>query len=248
MTEAISTLRVSEIFGPTIQGEGALAGHRTMFVRLGGCDFRCSWCDTPHAVLEKHRREWTKWDVDDIVTELKGLAGVKAKTDRLGLVTLSGGNPCAQDCSVLVKAIKDEGGTVAVETQGSLAPGWLKYVDRLTISPKPPSAGVDFDPNTVKQCISMVVNSHVSIKFVIKDQKDMDWAISILPSINWWRDIYVQPCDPDVASVGKIKSTAQDREDRYRALCELALKTKWQAQIIVLPQLHVTAWGHDRGR
>lgn len=38
------TFPVIECFGPTIQGEGALAGLPTLFVRFGGCDFRCSWC------------------------------------------------------------------------------------------------------------------------------------------------------------------------------------------------------------
>lgn len=39
-------IRISEIFGPTIQGEGALIGEPTVFVRTGGCDYRCSWCDS----------------------------------------------------------------------------------------------------------------------------------------------------------------------------------------------------------
>ncbi len=43
-------IRVSEIFGPTIQGEGVLIGLPTVFVRSGGCDYRCSWCDSLHAV------------------------------------------------------------------------------------------------------------------------------------------------------------------------------------------------------
>lgn len=37
---------VLEIFGPTIQGEGMVIGQKTMFVRTGGCDYRCSWCDS----------------------------------------------------------------------------------------------------------------------------------------------------------------------------------------------------------
>ena len=37
---------VLEIFGPTIQGEGMVIGRKTMFVRTGGCDYRCSWCDS----------------------------------------------------------------------------------------------------------------------------------------------------------------------------------------------------------
>ena len=38
------------MFGPTVQGEGPYAGRVCHFLRLGGCDYRCSWCDTPYAV------------------------------------------------------------------------------------------------------------------------------------------------------------------------------------------------------
>lgn len=47
---AAKTLPVIEIFGPTVQGEGAEAGVPTHFLRLGGCDYRCAWCDTMYAV------------------------------------------------------------------------------------------------------------------------------------------------------------------------------------------------------
>ena len=50
-------VRVSEIFGPTVQGEGPLIGKPTVFVRTGGCDYRCNWCDTLYAVLPKHSKE-----------------------------------------------------------------------------------------------------------------------------------------------------------------------------------------------
>ena len=43
-------MRVVEVFGPTVQGEGPYAGRVCHFLRLGGCDYRCSWCDTPYAV------------------------------------------------------------------------------------------------------------------------------------------------------------------------------------------------------
>ena len=52
-------IRISEIFGPTIQGEGPLVGRPTVFVRTGGCDYRCTWCDTLYAVLPEYHDEWT---------------------------------------------------------------------------------------------------------------------------------------------------------------------------------------------
>jgi organic radical activating enzyme len=48
-------IRISKIFGPTIQGEGPLIGRPIVFVRTGGCDYRCSWCDTLYAVLPEYR-------------------------------------------------------------------------------------------------------------------------------------------------------------------------------------------------
>jgi len=55
IASAPDEIRVSEIFGPTIQGEGALIGQPTVFVRTGGCDYRCSWCDSLHAVDSRFR-------------------------------------------------------------------------------------------------------------------------------------------------------------------------------------------------
>ena len=57
-TASDAKIRVSEIFGPTIQGEGVLIGLPTVFVRTGGCDYRCSWCDSLHAVDPKYRHDW----------------------------------------------------------------------------------------------------------------------------------------------------------------------------------------------
>ena len=61
------TLRVVEIFGPTIQGEGALIGEPTVFVRTGGCDYRCSWCDSLHAVDSAYRHDWKPMSAEAII-------------------------------------------------------------------------------------------------------------------------------------------------------------------------------------
>lgn len=50
-------LAVLEIFGPTLQGEGAVIGAPTMFIRFGGCDYRCEQCDSLHAVLPELIKE-----------------------------------------------------------------------------------------------------------------------------------------------------------------------------------------------
>src|SRR5262249_776223 len=62
--ERQAEIRVSEIFGPTIQGEGVLIGLPTVFVRSGGCDYRCSWCDSMHAVDTRFRADWRPMSVE----------------------------------------------------------------------------------------------------------------------------------------------------------------------------------------
>ena len=68
------TLRIAEIFGPTIQGEGALIGEPTVFVRAGGCDYRCSWCDSLHAVDSQYRHSWAPLSPEDVWRKVRRLS------------------------------------------------------------------------------------------------------------------------------------------------------------------------------
>jgi 7-carboxy-7-deazaguanine synthase len=129
------TIMVSEIFGVTIQGEGALIGVPTVFVRTGGCDYRCSWCDTLYAVLPEHKDEWHPMTAEEIFAEIQRLSNNQPL-----LVTLSGGNPAIQPLGDLLDLGHAHGYTFAVETQGSVAPPWFARLDHLTLSPKPPSS------------------------------------------------------------------------------------------------------------
>lgn len=90
-------LHISEIFGVTVQGEGALIGKPTVFVRIGGCDYRCAWCDTLYAVLPEHRAEWTSMTTQDVFAEVQRLSSYTPI-----LVTLSGGNPALQSLEDLL--------------------------------------------------------------------------------------------------------------------------------------------------
>src|SRR5436190_6703748 len=111
---AAKTLPVIEIFGPTIQGEGAEAGLPTHFVRLGGCDFRCTWCDTMYAVDPAAvRANSVRMSTEAIVEQIAALDGSPA------WVTLSGGNPALHHVGPLVDSLHASGYLVATETQGS---------------------------------------------------------------------------------------------------------------------------------
>jgi 7-carboxy-7-deazaguanine synthase len=91
------TISTSEIFGPTVQGEGAVIGKPTVFVRTGDCDYRCSWCDSKFAVLPEFRSTWRRMSPIEIFYEIKKLS------PRPILVTLSGGNPALQPFGSLIR-------------------------------------------------------------------------------------------------------------------------------------------------
>jgi len=141
-------IRVAEIFGPTIQGEGALIGLPTIFVRTGGCDYRCSWCDSLHAVDAAYRDSWAPMAASEVMAEVERLSGGQPM-----MVTLSGGNPAIQPLGPLIRQGRAKGYRFALETQGSVARGWFADLDMLVLSPKPPSSGMEVDWALLGRCV-----------------------------------------------------------------------------------------------
>ena len=132
---------VNSIFGPTIQGEGALAGVVCLFLRFSGCnmwdgrpqtkaDSRCPYCDTE---FFSHTMETS----DSILARLSTL-----RTPGAEWVWVSGGEPALQIDAPLLDALHSEHYRVAIETNGTKAfrDGVLERLDHLTLSPKLPPA------------------------------------------------------------------------------------------------------------
>ncbi len=118
-------LKIAEIF-PSIQGEGIRQGQATLFIRLSGCNLKCSFCDTKYAW--KEGREHSTAQVLEKVKKMRH--GFPAKW-----VCLTGGEPLLQDLAELVKGLKKEGFKVQVETNARIYRHLS--VDWYTISPKP---------------------------------------------------------------------------------------------------------------
>ncbi len=236
------TFPVTEIFGPTIQGEGAEAGLACHFIRLGGCDFRCSWCDTMYAVDPATVRATArKLAVEDIATEIDGLDGNPS------WIILSGGNPALHELGPLVEALQDRAYQVAVETQGSVWRPWLEQVDRLTISPKPPSSGMATAAHAsqfeefMDRALTRAEGSSV-LKIVCFDEADLDWATAVAG--RWPQlPLYLSAGTP-VPATGPIREAVGER---YRWLCETVALIPELAAARVLPQLHVIAWKDATG-
>ena len=153
-------LKVNEIFY-SIQGESTHAGRPCVFVRLTGCNLRCSWCDTEYAF-----HEGKDMTIDEI---LEAVRRYDCK-----LVEVTGGEPLMQPESIdLMARLVEKGCQVMLETGGSLPvdqvpPGVIKIVDF-----KPPSSGM-----AKKNLWSILdhLTSRDEIKFVVGNREDYEWA------------------------------------------------------------------------
>jgi 7-carboxy-7-deazaguanine synthase len=153
-------LSVNEIFY-SIQGESTFAGKPCVFVRLAGCDLRCSWCDTPYAF-----NEGEKMSVDDVIE--------KVAQYRSPLVEVTGGEPLLQeDVYPLMERLLEAGRTVLLETGGQIdvarVPGGvIKVVDV-----KCPASG---ESDKVEWTNIDRLGSLDQVKFVIQDRVDYEFA------------------------------------------------------------------------
>ncbi|MQB19474.1 7-carboxy-7-deazaguanine synthase QueE [Agrobacterium tumefaciens] len=236
-------IRISEIFGPTIQGEGLLIGLPTVFVRTGGCDYRCSWCDTLHAVDSDYRDDWKPLSVEAIWAEVVRLSGGKPIT-----VSLSGGNPAIQPLGPLIQKGKREGYRFALETQGSISKDWFADLDHLVLSPKPPSSGMETDWQAFENCLEAAgTGPQLALKVVVFDDADFAYAREAalrFPSL----PVYLQPGNhtPPPPDDDDARVDVDGIMDRMLWLVEKVASERW-FEVRVLPQLHVLLWGNRRG-
>jgi 7-carboxy-7-deazaguanine synthase len=240
----MSAIRISEIFGPTVQGEGALIGKPTVFVRTGGCDFRCRWCDTLFAVLPEYRHQWAPMTPEEILARVEQLTG-----GRPVLVTLSGGNPAIHPLGQLIALGKGRHHRFAMETQGSVAADWFASLDWLVLSPKPPSSGMSTDWVAFDACLGAAASGPQTVlKIVVFDDADYDYARAAAARYPLLR-LYLSvgnhtPGEPNEA--GRRGVDQAGLLARFRWLADKVARDRW-FEATVLPQLHVLVWGNERG-
>ena len=243
MTDDSSVIRISEIFGPTIQGEGALIGQPTLFVRTGGCDYRCSWCDSLHAVDTRFRADWRAMTTDEVLDQVRSLSGSKPL-----MVSLSGGNPAIQPLGPLIRQGQAEGYRFALETQGSVNRNWFSDLDVLVLSPKPPSSAMTTDWAALRACVdAAAVGPRIVLKFVVFDAADYAYArdaAARFPGL----PVYLQPGNhtPPGPQDDNALIDIDGIMQRMGWLVERVIADRWFTAH-VLPQLHVLLWGNKRG-
>ena len=261
-TTTDKTWPVIEIFGPTVQGEGVDQGVMCHFIRFGGCDFRCSWCDTPYAVVPKEVREnATKMTAHEIVNKLDSMP-------RVAWVILSGGNPAMHDLTELLMELRRAGYLVAVETQGSKWKHWLTAVDRLCVSPKPPSSGMVNDKHA-HQLAEFMHNAYdarslqcrsrdwMFLKVVCFNEEDIEFAQMMrraygdmplyLSAGNDAGRTVSQPTREDHRGIPEVR---EDLLDTAAWLIQEAMNRddlRLGHDVFIQTQFHTAVWGNGQG-
>jgi 7-carboxy-7-deazaguanine synthase len=222
-------LRIAEIFY-SIQGEGALLGVPSVFVRASGCNLRCVWCDTPYTSWHPEGADWT---VECI------LAAVDAYPARHVVVT--GGEPLiAREVVELTRGLRARGLHITIETAGTVfAP---VECDLMSISPKLANstpagewrerhASLRIQPEVVRRLMAW---RPYQLKFVIAQPEDMDEVRDLLAAFD-------APADKVILMPEGID--AEVLRERGVWLAEICKQEGFRFS----PRLHVELWGNRRG-
>ena len=160
-------MHITEIF-KSIQGEGTRAGLPCVFVRLTGCNLRCSWCDTAYAF-----HGGKKMTVEEVLARVDELTGPGSVGNGL-LVELTGGEPLLQkEVYPLAERLLGAGYCVMIETSGERFIGRLPKQVIKIVDVKCPDSG-EADTFLMKNLEELTAEDEV--KFVISSRRDYEFA------------------------------------------------------------------------
>ncbi|MEO9871138.1 7-carboxy-7-deazaguanine synthase QueE [Ekhidna sp.] len=153
----------------TIQGEGFFSGTPAYFVRLGGCDVGCVWCDVKES-WDASQFDWVS--IENITEEVKKSGA--------HVVVVTGGEPLMYDLSMLTKKLKEAGLQTNIETSGAY-----------------PITGdwdwICFSPKKFKEPLVEFYNSSHELKVVAYNKSDFKWALGHSQKMNKDAQLFLQP-------------------------------------------------------
>jgi 7-carboxy-7-deazaguanine synthase len=235
------TLPIAETF-TSIQGEGRLAGVPSFFVRVSGCNLRCTWCDTPY----------TSWNPEGTNTAVETLLA-QAKNSRVRHAVLTGGEPMLfEHIAPLASALRAQGMHVTIETAGTVHRS--VECDLMSISPKlassTPREGDPRDPGARWRhihearrisipALQRLIDDHPSrqLKFVVGActlDTDLAEIEGLLASLRDW-----SPDDVLLMPEGVLPPSQETRQ----AVAKACLARGWR----YCPRLHIDIYGNVRG-
>lgn len=237
-------LTVSEVFGPTLQGEGISQGKPASFIRTALCNLDCKWCDTPFT--------WD-WTGKNGYAYSKALETRRLPTDTIAdmvdkhckRVVISGGEPMIQQTSLLqlVRTLRERGKEVEIETNGTQIPNpeWLalavEYSDlgvQFNVSPKLWHSGVEWDTAINIDALTAYKHLGAVFKFVVK-QPHCIHQIEYLANL--------AGLEADTIWLMPEGRTALEVTENLQWVFDECVRHNWN----LTPRLHVLAYNDKRG-
>lgn len=232
-------LKISEVFGPTWQGEGRSLGRRCAFIRVSRCNLACSWCDTPYTwdwegqngVAYKPSEEQFDGDVEELYEQVVAMG--------VDMVVITGGEPMVQQRSLrpLLEKFDEAAIRVEVETNGTLTPlaDFDRFVDQYNVSPKLSNSHQSEDKRIVPDAlIALNETGKASFKFVVTCPDDMNEIDDIIGRCD------IHPSDVWIMGEGR---SAEAIDEHAQTVVLDALERGFN----MTTRLHVLLWGDRRG-
>jgi 7-carboxy-7-deazaguanine synthase len=238
------TLVVNEIY-LSLQGESTFAGLPCVFIRLTGCNLRCSYCDTAYAFAQGTRRSLEEIIQEvrqqavpsDVPTPQTGESPAHPTATQLPLVELTGGEPLLQPAALpLMQALCDGGWTVLLETSGAHDISGVDPRVHRIMDLKCPSSG-EVERTRWDNLPRLTHNDE--IKFVVGSVEDYEWMKSQIVSrglvqrcpvlVSWVHPLKPEQRDPVLKPVPEGQ-TPITRRDLVERIIRDALPVRFQLQ------------------
>lgn len=179
-------LQVSQIFGPTIQGEGSAAGQHCLFLRTYSCNLECAWCDTAYTWADTPEKA-AKTRTGFLYSRYDPILGKKSMTTEEVLsslktywdwqenptsIVITGGEPLMQqtDLIPIMDVLREYGNRIHIETAGTIRPISIfnEHVTQYNVSPKLASSGNRLSKRRKLEALHELVATRIAwFKFVI---------------------------------------------------------------------------------
>lgn len=215
------SLLVKEIFH-SLQGETSLSGVRFAFIRLSGCNLRCTYCDSSYSFKGGELLQ-----IGEILKRIENF--------QVQHVLITGGEPLLQrNTLALVQALQEKNYLVSIETHGEVSIAKVAPLARIVMDIKTPSSGMARG-GYVKNLEWLKATDE--IKFVIASDQDYLWAKEIVLSKNLPCEVLFSPALPAINAPGKFPGVSP------KWLAERILEDRLPVRLQI--QLHKIVWGPD---
>ncbi|MFJ2211772.1 7-carboxy-7-deazaguanine synthase QueE [Streptomyces sp. NPDC101062] len=222
----------------TVQGEGPSLGSRCAFVRLGGCNLGCTWCDTPYTWDWKGTGDsGTAWDPR---AELHAMpwreVAERLRAFEVPLVVVSGGEPLNQQRRLvpLLRDLSASGHAVEIETNGTVVPSpEVSETVRFNVSPKLAHCGEPEGRRIVPEALAaLAALPGTAFKFVCRGPEDLDEVAALTGHLGE-APVWIMPA----------ARSRDELEHTLASLGDAVVARGWN----LTTRLHIAVWGNRRG-